>query len=318
MTLTQLEYIQALAKYGNYSRAARSLGISQPALSLQIKKLEELIGFQIIIRSKKKQSLTEKGQVFLNRSTLLLNEKKQLDSLVAKLRDDDSGIIRIGIIPTLAPYLLPMFINEMNKLHPQIKLHVTEMLTEEIMDHITTGDLDGGIIATPITSHIDLNIEPLFYEQFLLFVSQNHKLFNQKKVDIKDIPVNDIHLLKEGNCFRDQVNNICGIVQNVNMTSSFHFESNSIESLCRIVEFKGGVTFLPELTTMHISNDREDMIKELKGTKKVREISIIHLPNHIYKSKMATLSSVIKSSLPKHLLKKGKGESISIKPDNTK
>lgn len=312
MTIIQLQYTHALVKYANYGRAAKSLGISQPALSLQIKKLEYELGFQLIDRSRKKMSVTEKGEIFLKRSKLLLNENKQLQSLVSKLRNDDTGVLKIGIIPTLAPYLIPLFIDQMNEQHDQIKMHIVELLTEEILEQIITGDLDGGIIATPITSQISFEIEPLFYEKFMLFVSPDHELSSTEFIDVKDIPVADIRLLKEGNCFRDQVNNICELAKDKSTTNLFQFESNSIESLCRIVEFKGGVTFLPELTTMHISSDREDLIKELKGSKKVRELSLINLPNQLNKENMNLLAEVIKGSLPKHLLDRGKAKPVPI------
>jgi len=237
MTIIQLQYTHALVKYANYGRAAKSLGISQPALSLQIKKLEYELGFQLIDRSRKKMSVTEKGEIFLKRSKLLLNENKQLQSLVSKLRNDDTGVLKIGIIPTLAPYLIPLFIDQMNEQHDQIKMHIVELLTEEILEQIITGDLDGGIIATPITSQISFEIEPLFYEKFMLFVSPDHELSSTEFIDVKDIPVADIRLLKEGNCFRDQVNNICELAKDKSTTNLFQFESNSIESLCRIVEF---------------------------------------------------------------------------------
>jgi len=310
MTLSQLQYAQALQKYGNYSRAAKTLGISQPALSLQIKKLEEQLGFQIVDRSKKRMSITSKGEIFLSRAKLLLNENKQLNSLAQKLRDDDNIILKIGIIPTLAPYLLPLFINRMSELHDNITIHVVELLTEEIIDQLISGDLDGGIVATPFSSMITFDIAPLFYEKFLLFVSPDHELYSQPEIDVKDIPVSDIRLLKEGNCFRDQVNNICETAKRGKSKESFYFESNSIESLCRIVEFKGGITFLPELTTMHINSDREEMIKPLKGPTKVRQIGLIHLPNHLQIHSMTLLGEVIKSSLPKNLLKRGNAKTI--------
>jgi LysR family hydrogen peroxide-inducible transcriptional activator len=302
MTLLQLKYAIALNQYQNYSRAAQVLGISQPGLSLQIKKLEEELNFILFDRSKKIIVPTDKGKVFLDRVHLLLNEAKQLEKLAEQLNQDLSGEISIGIIPTLAPYLLPLFINDFNKKNDRLKVHIKEALTEEIIQDVKSGALDAGIIATPITSKINITELPLFYEGFKLFVSPDHELYSFQNIDVKDIPMNDIWLLKEGNCFRDQVNNICDIAKNKGGQELFYFESNSIESLCRIVEFKGGITFLPELTTLHLSEDRLDLIKELSGKKRVREISLVHLPNHIKKDQLEAFAKIIRSNLPKNLL----------------
>ena len=310
MTLTQIKYALALKKYCNFNRAANSLGISQPALSIQIKRLEEEIDLTIFDRTNKKVTITEKGQLFLDRAQLLVNGARQLKQLAVRLNENLKGEIRVGVIPTLAPYLLPLFINQLNEKYSHLKIHIKEALTEEIIQDIKSGDLDGGIIATPITSKITFSFIPLFYEGFKLFVSTSHELFNQNKVNVKEIPLKDIWLLKEGNCFRDQVNNICEIARDRGGQDLFYFESNSIESLCRIVEFKGGITFLPELTTMHLSTDKEDMIKELKGIRKVREISMIYLPNHIRQNDLTHFAEVIRLNLPKKLLDKGKARTI--------
>jgi len=310
MTIQQLIYAQALAKFSNYSRAAESLSISQPALSLQIKKLEDELGFSIVDRSAKQISITRKGHIFLERSRLLINESQQLRTLAKELKDDKSGVLKIGIIPTLAPYLLPLFIDQLNDTYRDVQILIKEALTQEIIQDLQSGELHGGIISTPITSSIEFEVTPLFYEKFQLFVSHEHPLYLHNTIDIKDIPLADVRLLKEGNCFRDQVKNICELAKQTDRYSRFQFESSSIESLCRIVEFRGGITFLPELTTMHLSAEREDMIKELKGVQKVREISLIHLPNHIFTENLNLFGSVIKENLPKHMLDAKRGKKI--------
>ena len=310
MTLSQIEYALALQHYSNFNRASKHLGISQPALSIQIKKLEEEMDLLIFDRSKKKVELTEKGRLFLDRAQLLINEARQLKKLAVRLNENLKGELRIGVIPTLAPYLLPLFINQLNEKYSHLKIHIKESLTEEIIQDIKSGELDGGIIATPISSKISYNAIPLFYEGFKLFVSSTHELYDHQRVDVKEIPFQDVWLLKEGNCFRDQVNNICEFARDRGGQDLFYFESNSIESLCRIVEFKGGITFLPELTTMHLHNDKEDMIKDLNGPRKVREISIIFLPNHIRQNDLKHFAEIIRLNLPKNLLNKGKAKTV--------
>ncbi|MEN0003877.1 MAG: LysR substrate-binding domain-containing protein [Bacteroidota bacterium] len=304
MTLQQLEYALALRRYGSYGRAAKAVGISQPAMSIQIKKLEEEVSLLLFDRSQKKVKATYEGNLFLERAQLLVTDAHQLHNLAQSLREELSGSLRLGIIPTLAPYLIPLFIREVNTTYPTLKIHMEEALTEEIIQGIKVGTFDGGIVSTPIESKLMFTIVPLFYERFLLFVSEKHPLFQQKQVQVEEIPIEDLWLLKEGNCFRDQVDNICEIVKEQDSESLFYFESNSIESLCRIVEFKGGVTFLPELTTLQFGSEREEMIKKIKGPDRVRELSLLHLPNHGKKRAMSKLCEVIKENLPKRLLNK--------------
>ena len=304
MTLQQLYYALALKKTGSFIQAAKQTGISQPGLSAQIKKLEEEVDFLLFDRSKKKIEPTDRGLLFLDRAQLLLNEARQLRSLAEQLAQQVSGTLRVGVIPTLAPYLLPLFINQLNTHYANLKIRIKEALTEEIIRDLRAGELDGGIISTPIQSKTSFTTLPLFYEPFKLFVSSNHPLFAKAEIQVEEINPQDVWLLMEGNCFRDQVNNICEISRNREEQELFYFESNSIESLCHIVEFKGGVTFLPELTTIYLDPDKEDMVKELAGERRVREISLLHFPNHIRAPQLAELAKIIMANIPRNLLKK--------------
>lgn len=301
MTLQQLRYALFLKKTRSFVQAAQQAGISQPGLSAQVKKLEEEVDFLLFDRSKKQIEPTEKGIVFLERAQLLLNEAHQLRELAGQLSQKVSGTLRIGVIPTLAPYLLPLFINQLNRHYSDLKIRIKEALTEEIILDLRTGKLDGGIISTPIQSKTSFTTIPLFYEPFKLFVSSNHSLFAKAEIPVEEINPNDVWLLKEGNCFRDQVNNICEINRERQERELFYFESNSIESLCHIVEFRGGITFLPELTTIYLDPAKENMVKEIAGKRRVREISLLHLPNHIRTNQLEQFSKIIKSNIPKNL-----------------
>jgi LysR family transcriptional regulator, hydrogen peroxide-inducible genes activator len=313
MTLQQLEYAMALAKYGSYSKAARSVGITQPAMSLRIKKLEEAVGLVLFDRSKKPVTPTIEGKLFLEKTQLFLNQAEQLKDFAFGLQEEISGEISIGIIPTLAPYLLPLFISDLNRQFGDLKVHIKEMLTLEILEGLRSGDLHAGIISTPIKSKTNLLVKSLFYERFLLFVSEEHPFYHREQVRVSDITTDDLWLLKEGNCFRDQVDNLCELSQTPNRQDLFYYESNSIESLCRIVEYKGGVTFLPELTTLHLGSEREDMIKELAGPPRVREISMVHLPNEVRSHVLDEVVAVIQRNIPTHMMQVGKARAIETK-----
>lgn len=306
MTFQQLEYALALKRTGSYGRAARSVGISQPAMSIQIRNLEEDIGLTLFDRSQKKVRITEEGEVFLEQAQLLLTQVRQLKDLANQLGEGCHGNLNIGIIPTLAPYLLPLFMEQLNQRFPKLTIFAEEAVTEEIIHGIKSGIFDLGIIATPIESSVPFTFEPLFYESFLLFVSNSHPLFKKSKINLSEIPKEDILLLREGNCLRNQVDNICDLKNHHEDASTlFYFESTSIESLCRIVEYKGGITVLPELTTLYFDSERENMIKELKGPKRVREISLVYLPRHVKTDTIHQLGQLIRESVPKRLLKKG-------------
>ncbi|MCI4669859.1 MAG: hydrogen peroxide-inducible genes activator [Bacteroidia bacterium] len=311
MTLQQLEYALALQKYGSYSRTATAMGITQPGISLQIKRLEDSLGLVLFDRTTRMVKPTEAGQLFLDKAQLLLAQARQLRELGKDLGEEYSGKFNIGIIPTLAPYLLPLFVQQLNESFPKLHITVREVVTEEIIEGIKTGELDFGIISTPIESKIKFQVLPLFYEKFLLFVSSKHELFETESIDIATVPPGDIWLLKEGNCLRNQVDDICNLNTRKRSPSTlFYFESNSIESLCRIVEHKGGVTILPELTTISFDSERESMIKELEGPERVREVSLIHLPNHLRSPFIAQIGEVIKGSVPRKLLEKGERDLV--------
>jgi LysR family hydrogen peroxide-inducible transcriptional activator len=302
MNKPQLEYALALQKHGNYSKAAKHLGITQPALSLQIKKLESSLGIYLFDRSKKPLSVTFEGVKFLTKAQAVVNQFTQLESFAQSLKEDFAGEIVVGIIPTLSPYLVPLFIGSLNEKYPLLKVTIKEAITEQIIEGVTNGEIQLGIVATPIITSRKFDIQPLFYESFQLFISDDHPLSSQKTIDLDNITPDDIWLLKEGNCFRDQVNNICGFSKKNSSNQKFTYESNSIEALCRIVEYQGGITFLPELSTIHLSEEREDMLKDISGHKRVREISMLSIPNETRIRFIEKIKESIQSNIPSSML----------------
>lgn len=302
MTKAQLDYSLALQKHANYSKAAKHLGITQPALSLQIKNLEKSLGIFLFDRSKKPLTVTFQGQQFLERAQSVVNQFSQLESFAQSLKEDYAGEIVVGIIPTLAPYLVPLFISDINEKYPLLKITIKETITEHIIEGLTNGEIQLGIVATPIETSRKFDIQPLFYESFQLFISDDHPLSAETMIDVDAISPDDLWLLKEGNCFRDQINNICGFSKETHKTQKFTYESNSIEALCRIVEYQGGITFLPELSTMHLGEEREDMLKEIKGHKRVREISMLSIPNETRIRFIEKIKESIQSNIPSSML----------------
>lgn len=305
MTLKQLEYALALGSYGNFGRVAKHMGVSQPAVTLQIQALEEELGILLFDRTTKRVEPTLNGKLFLEKAQVLVTESKHLEDFALQLSEEIQGEICLGIIPTLAPFLVPLFSGELNKKHPRVKLTIKEAVTADILHGLNEGVFHGGILSTPIEFKSNLVFQPLFYEQFYLYVSEKHKLYDVDEIAIDNINDSDVWLLREGNCFVDQVTNICksGLLKN----DSLVYETNNIDALRRIVEYKGGITFLPELSTLMIPSEQEEMIKKIKGNKKVREITMVSLRSEVRKNLINAIVEVICSQIPSHMLvKEGK------------
>nr|WP_320119807.1 LysR substrate-binding domain-containing protein [uncultured Marinifilum sp.] len=308
MTLKQLEYAIALGNLGAYGRVAKSMGVSQPAVSLQIQALEEELGIKLFDRSNKKVEPTSDGLLFLQKAQSLLTESKHLEDFAFQLSEEVQGDLCLGIIPTLSPFLVPLFADELNKRYPKINLRIVEAITEDILRGVKEGTLHGGIISTPIQSKSNIEIQPIFYESFYLFLSYKHKLYKSDKIDIEKLDYNDVWMLKEGNCFVDQVTNICAMESQ--KRSSLVYETNNIDALRRIVEYKGGITFIPELATLTIPADQEDLLKEITGRERVREISLINLKSEVRLNLLNSVLETIKDCIPKQMLNKENKEIV--------
>lgn len=305
MNIAQLEYLKELYVCGSFSVAADRLGVTQPALSLQIQKLEEELEFKLIDRSKRPFQFTEEGKLFYEKSLEILKQIEALKQISIDISEEVSGNLRVGIIPTLAPYVVPLFVHQLEKTYPALQLEIYEFKTEEIIDKIKMGDIDCGIISTPVSA-TNIAITPLFYERFFAYLSEEHRLFDKNSVDIKSVKESDIWYLEEGNCFQNQVNSICQLNPQKKNKQQLVYHSNSIESLRRIVEYKSGLTFIPELATINIPADQEELIKEIVPNEPVREISLITAKRFAKERQVNALQDVIKSSIPARMLQQPK------------
>ncbi len=303
MNIVQLEYLKELYVCGSFSVAAERLGVTQPALSLQIQKLEEEIEFKLIDRTKRPFQFTDEGKLFYEKSVDILTQIESLRQISLEISEEVQGNLKVGIIPTLAPYLVPLFINQLVDDYPALQIEISEIKTEDIISEIKLGNLDCGVISTPVSAK-NITVIPLFYEQFFAYVSEQHELFNNEKVDINKIDDEDIWYLEEGNCFQNQVNSICNINTQKRSAQNLIYHSNSIESLRRIVENKNGITFIPELATINIPSEQEDLIKEFSTGQPYREISLITNKRYVKERQVDALQKVIRKSIPKRMLNK--------------
>ena len=271
MTFNQLKYVLELVAAGSFSAAAQKLGLTQPALSLQLQSLENELDFKIVDRSRKPFELTPEGELFVIKAREIVLMTESLNDLSTELSNRIKGILRVGIIPTLSPYLVPLFIGELNRNFPDLQIEIQEIVTEEIIRKLNLGDLDVGILSTPLNA--PARFEPLFYEKFFLYVSDVHPFFGLDEVKASDINPKELWYLSEGNCFQNQANAICPI-NNPESSGQLRYVSSSIESLRRIVESKNGVTFIPELATIGIPAELEELVKPIASPTPYREISL--------------------------------------------
>lgn len=303
MTLQQLEYIISLDTYRHFVTAADHCFVTQPTLTLQVKKLEEEIGIQIFDRSKHPLTPTPSGEKIILKARQILREMKQLKEIISDSKDSIAGEYRIGIIPTLAPYLLPLFLGDFVNRYPETSLTINELESEAIINHLKNDLIDIGILATPL-EETSLREIPLFQEPFLVYASEKNPLFKQKKVKPEDISTAGLWLLNKGHCFRNQVLNICNKKDVHAAFSGLSYESGSIETLKNMVRSNVGYTLVPELAVLReIENP---MVKRFTEPQPAREISLVVHNSFSKENLLVKMREEILSKIPEHFVKSKK------------
>ncbi|MFY0592846.1 LysR substrate-binding domain-containing protein [Roseivirga sp.] len=272
MTLQQLEYIVALDTHRHFVNAAESCFVTQPTLTLQIKKLEKEMGTQIFDRSTYPIEPTKTGVRIIESARQILREVNGLKDFVNTEKDDLSGTFRIGVIPTVAPYLMPLFLKDFTDNNPKIKLVIREIESEQIINDIKNDLLDIGILATPLEENSIREI-PLYNEPFLIYTAEEHPLYASKTIDPAELPVKGLWLLNQGHCLRNQVLNICSQKRN-SQQDNLSYESGSIETLKNLVKNHTGYTLVPELSVKDTINS-DKRIKRFIKPEPTREISLV-------------------------------------------
>lgn len=271
MTLQQLEYILALDTYRHFVTAADHCHVTQPTLTMQVQKLEEEIGTVLFNRKKQPLEPTKAGEQFLLKARQIMREVNQLKEMVSNDKQTLSGTFRLGVIPTVAPYLIPLFAGKFLAAHPQIQFEIEEMKSSDIIEGLKNDKLDIGLLATPLSEN-QLRETPLYYEPFLLYVSSAHPLYKKKNIQSKDVNEEGLWILNQGHCFRNQVLNICNY-RSGQSYNGLKYESGSIETLKRLIDHNSGYTLVPELS---INFDTEKKsIRRFEEPQPVREISIV-------------------------------------------
>jgi len=310
MTLIQFEYIIAVDNYRHFGRAAEACFVTQPTLSMQIHKLEDQLGVVIFDRTKQPVIPTDIGKRIIAQARVVINESKKVKELVEDEKGEVTGELTIGIIPTLSPYLMPLFINSFIDKYPHVKVKIEELITDQVIHKLKNEMLDIGLIVTPYDDP-GLITKPLFYEEFLGYVSEKNELYKSKALDPEKIPTSDVWLLNEGHCFRDQVLNVCNSYQE--RESQFKYESGSLEALKKIVDKHGGLTLLPELATLDFDKKAMAKLRPFQEPKPVREVSMVMHRSYLKRKLVQALHKEILDSIPDTINVKKHGEVIKWK-----
>ena len=299
MTITQLQYVLAVAEHKNFTLAAEKCFVTQPTLSMQIQKIEEELKVQIFDRSKKPIQLTEIGQKIVNQAKNIVIEADRIKDIVEHQKGFIGGEFRLGIIPTIMPTLLPMFLNNFIKKYPKVKLIIEELNTDEIILRLKKGHLDAAIAATPLEDEKIKEIV-LYYEPFVAYIPNNFAISHKNEIEVSDLNVDDILLLQDGHCFRDGILNLCK-TQDINASNSFQLESGSFETLIKLADEGLGTTLLPYLHTLDLKEKDKSKLRHFKEPKPAREVSLIYPKNelkiHIIDALRNTISGVVKGAI---------------------
>jgi len=297
MTITQLRYTLAVAKHGNFTVASEKCFVTQPTLSMQVQKLEEELGVKIFNRSTKPLKITEVGEKILIQARKIVEESSRMNDIVSEEKGVIGGTLKVGIIPTVSPTLLPLFLNSFIKKNKNINLKIEEYTTDSMFEKINSGDIDCAIAATPLK---DENIieNPLYYEPFIAYVPQHHGLSGRKSLDIENLEDSNLLILEDGHCFRNQILNLCSIKD---LNKQFELKSGNFETLINLSNNGPWMTILPYLHSKLLSDSSKKNLIKFNDPLPAREISIIYsktqLKLPIINALKSTISKVIRGQI---------------------
>ncbi|MEP6948943.1 MAG: LysR substrate-binding domain-containing protein [Ginsengibacter sp.] len=301
MNIQHLKYVLAVDTHRHFAKAAEKCFVTQPTLSMMIRTLEDELGIKIFDRSRQPVVPTETGIVVIAQAKIIVQEAERMKEIIHELKGEINGELKLGIIPTVAPYLLPLFLNSFLQKYPRLKIKITELTTQQIIEKLKDHHLDVGILATPLNNEA-LKEQPLYYEQFVVYASRNEKLMKKKFLIPGDIDTNHLWLLEEGHCLRTQILNLCELRKKGLETSNLEYEAGSIETLKKMVDTNNGITILPELALKELSTKDKKFVRHFKPQVPVREISIVTYRHFVKQRMVDILKEEICNSVPEEML----------------
>ena len=308
MTLQQLEYILAVERYRHFGRAAEACNVTQPTLSAMIGKLEEELNAKLFDRNRQPICPTPVGEQVLRQAKEVLSQADSIKDIVEEEKHSLNGTFRVGILPTIAPYLLPRFFPQLMKKYPTLDIRVREMKTYQIKEALLQGDIDAGILAQ-IEDLEEYDQTHLFYEKYEGYVSREDALFQKETLRTSDVASSrDLWLLDEGHCFRDQMVRFCQMKSS--QTSQLAYNLGSMETFMRMVESGKGITFIPELAVMQLSREQKELVRPFAIPVPTRQLILITNRNFIRQTLLDVIIKEIQASVPKEMLKMKAGQSL--------
>lgn len=295
MNFAQLEYLVSLHNLKHFGKAAKENFVTQPTLSMMIKKLEEELGAEIFDRSKNPIRTTKLGLKIVEQARIVLLEQKKIKALTENETDSFEGDLSIALIPTLAPYVLPLILPKIQEVFPNLNLTIIEANTSEITQSIMEGKIDCAVLATPL-SQDDITENHLYKEAFYLY-SENDDLLSD--INPKEIDMDRLILLEEGHCLRSQAINLCS--RKKEYQGNTKYKIGSIETIINLVNQKQGSTIIPELAIHQLSKSEKKRIKRMKAPVPVRQISLIHHYTYHKKKLITKLVDIITTNVSPHL-----------------
>lgn len=268
MNIRDLKYLVALADHQHFGKAAEACFVSQPTLSAQLKKLENELGVQLFERANKRFLITPAGTALISQAKIILKETRHLQEMAKQMQDPLAGMFRLGLIPTIGPYLLPHILPAIKQYLPNLELFLYEEKTTILLEQLNQGLIDAVILALPIEDN-QLSMAPLFQEPFWVALPSAHPLTRKKKLRLEDLNNENLLLLAEGHCLRDQALEIC---HHTGVTINASYQASSLETLRFMVASNAGITLLPALA---IKNDPAIAIRPLSPQMPTRNIGML-------------------------------------------
>ncbi|EPE99814.1 LysR family transcriptional regulator [Rhizobium grahamii CCGE 502] len=289
LTLRQMRYFDALATTRHFGRAAEMVHISQPALSTQIMEMEEYLGAKLVERTRQSTILTPKGEEVLHYVRAILHQVDLLEQTARKGGGTLEGLIRIGIIPTIAPYLVPQFVPHLRKAYPSVEVELREAVTDRLMADLLTGKLDAVIAALPLDIE-GIQTRPLFTDRFFMAVADNGEAVLTSPLTEHEVNVDRLLLLEEGHCLRDQALAVCS----AGKRSLVNFGATSMATLLQMVSHDMGMTLIPEMAIPTETSRNSIRIVPFTDPQPSREIGLAwRRSNHRGKEMEALAEAII-------------------------
>lgn len=299
-SIAQLEYILAVHQTGHFRRAAARVGVSQPTLSMQIQKVESEFGITLFDRQTRPVKPTTLGRTFIEHAAIVVGAHKKLTQLAAGQFATPAGPFALGIIPTLAPYVLPWFLRRFAADYPAVTLAIQERSTDELLTEIDRNRIDAAILATPLDEP-SLVERVLFYDPFYLYAHADDPLLDTEEIEVETLDARKLWLLEDGHCFRAQVINFCGTQERVHL-GSVQFAGGSLETIRYLIDASEGYTLIPETYARLLPRSiRLRCVRPFEGRTPTREVSLVHHKRSWKHNILDALEASIKATLPRAL-----------------